>query len=188
VPRPFTAEPTCAELTPELAVTWRTTTPDAVQRQTWTVVDDDGARVTIEHAALDESGAPTGRAMQKSTSGEDLRDHASYPAAVAMRDRVHGVVTPLGALDGWLHRVRDDDGTVTGTFFAGASPGAPIFDRTFVGEEMVRERVQVARERALPDARERALPDARERALPDARERALPDARERALPDAGGGR
>lgn len=152
LPRPFTAEQICAELTPGLVVTWRITTPDGVDRQRWTVVDGDGERVTIEHSALDEAGAPTGQALRKSTSCADLRDHASYPAERAVRDRLQGVETPLGALDGWLYRVREEDGTVTGSFFADAYPGAPIFARAFVGEDMVREMVQVARERALPDA------------------------------------
>jgi hypothetical protein len=79
---------------------------------------------------------------------EELRLHARFPASRATRER-HERETSLGRLEGWLYKVRSEEG-VTEFFFADDLPGPPvIYGRQgegldgFIAEQVKREVVEL---------------------------------------------
>jgi hypothetical protein len=126
LPTPFTADEIRDEWIEGFQLVIERRSPSEERLERWTVIsaDEDGA--LIEYAEIDAFGAVTGVPTVRRSSWRELRDHASFPADRASRERVVRT-TPLGELDGWLYIVRDDEsGTVNQFFFASALPGAPV--------------------------------------------------------------
>lgn len=124
--RPFTAEQIRDEWVEGFRVVMRRSTPDAARLERWTVVGADRDRATIEFATIADDGTVIGEPVVQESTWEELRDHAAFPAADASREWVTRD-TALGAFDGWLYRVRDEEpGSVTEFFFVPEMPGAPI--------------------------------------------------------------
>lgn len=147
LPTPYSADEIRDEWVEGFTVEMLRTVPDGEVRERWAVVaaDDDG--VDIRFNALDADGQPAGEGVVRHSSWEELRDHASFPADRAERERSTRE-TPLGVLDGWLYTVHDPDaGTVTRFFFADSLPGAPVWmEVTRDGEpELTLEQVKRSR-------------------------------------------
>jgi hypothetical protein len=126
LPTPFSAEEIRDEWIEGFQLIIERRSPSEERLERWTVmnVDEDGA--VIEYAEIDAFGILCGEPIVKRSTWRELRDHASFPADRASRERVVRT-TPLGDLDGWLYTVRDDESsTVTQFFFASALPGAPV--------------------------------------------------------------
>jgi hypothetical protein len=147
---PFTAEEIRAAWVEGLQLSLNRTGPDGPELQRWTVVGADAEGVDIAYQSLDPSGAAGGQPVVQRSSWSELRDHASYPADRASRQRTRRE-TPLGTLEGWLYTVRDQEtGTVTELFFADELPGAPVEMITREDGEVVSKLQQVAREVLAP--------------------------------------
>lgn len=143
--RPFTAEQIRGEWVDGLRITIRKWSPEAEVFELWTVVQTDAEGVDIESAVLGESGVGVGEAVSHHSGWVELRDHASFPADRATRDRVTRE-TALGELDGWLYTVADPDGSRKSEFFFAESlPGAPVFVHVLQGGEVVEIFEQVER-------------------------------------------
>lgn len=148
---PFTAEQIRDEWIAGFTVTMRRSTAGETRLERWTVVAADAGGADIEFAAVDEGGAILGEPVTARSSWDELRDHASFGAATASRERATRE-TALGTLEGWVYRVAEEEpGTVNEFFFASSLPGAPVQMTTFEGGESVLDLEQVARFR--PDVR-----------------------------------
>ena len=124
--RPFTAEQIRDEMVEGLRVLLRRTTPDGEIVERWTVLEADGQSVAIEYAQLDGGSAVTGEPGVNRATWVELRDHATFPAASASRER-RVMETALGTHEGWFYRVESDDGdSIDEFFFADDYPGAPV--------------------------------------------------------------
>jgi hypothetical protein len=126
LPTPFTADEIRAEWIEGFQLVIGRRSPSEERLERWTVMsaDEDGA--LIEYAEIDPFGIVSGEPVVRRSTWRELRDHASFRADRASRERVVRI-TPLGELDGWLYTVRDlESGTVTEFFFAAAMPGAPV--------------------------------------------------------------
>lgn len=143
---PFTAEQIRSEWVEGLELTIHFEGPEGPSLQRWTVVGADADGVDIAYEGLDPSGAPEGQPVIERATWSQLRDHASYPAGQASRQRARRE-SGLGALDGWLYTVRDEEaGTVTELFFADRLPGPPVEMVTRRGDEQLARMRQTARE------------------------------------------
>lgn len=143
--RPFTADQIRAAWTPGLSLTLRRTTPEDEIFERWTVVGADAEAAEIEYATVDADGHVTGEPRVERSTWNELRDHATFPAAHStMEETVRD--TDLGMLDGWLYVVRDEQaGTVTEFFFARSLPGAPVQMRVSRDGAPVLELAQIER-------------------------------------------
>jgi hypothetical protein len=149
--QPFTADEIRDEWVPGLRLLIRRSSPDGEVLERWTVVaaDDDGA--DIEYAVLDEAGQVVGEPQVQRSGWAELRDHASFPAAISSREWITRS-TALGTFDGWLYSVQDDTiDTVNQFFFVPSMPGAPVYMRTVEGDDVVFELEQTARLRPDTD-------------------------------------
>lgn len=145
--RPFTAEQIRDEWVDGLRITIRKWAPEAEAYELWTVVQTDAEGVDIESVVLDDGGAAAGEAVSHRSGWIELRDHASFPADRATRERVSRE-TALGELDGWLYTVAGPDASRTSRFFFAESlPGAPVFVHVLQSGEVVEIFEQVARVR-----------------------------------------
>jgi hypothetical protein len=148
---PFTADQIRDEWVEGLEVKIRRWTPEAEAYEIWTVtgVDSEGAEITS--TLLGPGGDVVRGPESHRSTWTELRDHASFPSAVASRERVRRE-TPLGGLDGWLYTVQDpDSGAESELFFAETLPGAPVSVHVFRGGELVEIFEQVERERPVGD-------------------------------------
>lgn len=141
--RPFTAEQIRDEWLEGLRITIRKWTPEAEALELWTVVEADAEGVDIESVVLDDSGVGVGETVSHRSGWVELRDHASFPADRATRERVQRE-TALGKLDGWLYTVADASRT-SEFFFAESLPGAPVFVHVLLDGEVVEVFEQVER-------------------------------------------
>jgi hypothetical protein len=136
LPTPYTAE--------EIRDAWRvgfevTTRVRAAEGETysrtrvleWT---EEGFRMSEQ--AVDAAGASAGDEESfYSGTWVELRDHARFRTSSATRERVERD-TPLGRLEGWIYRVRSDDGE-SEFFFADGLPGPPVdYAKTRAGENV----------------------------------------------------
>jgi hypothetical protein len=145
--QPFSAEEIRDEWVEGFRVRIRRWTPAAEAFEQWTVVAADWEGVEIESVAVDAEGEVIGPPSRQRSSWGELRDHASFPADGATRQRVSRE-TPLGTREGWLYVVGNPAGsTVSEFFFAEALPGAPVFVHVLRDEELVEIFEQVERSR-----------------------------------------
>jgi hypothetical protein len=145
--RPFTAEQIRDEWTPGFRLVMRRSTPGETRLERWTVLAADAEGVEIEFAALADDGAVSGEPVVQRSTWLELRDHASFAAAGASREWTTRD-TALGALEGWLYRVREEGSeAVSEFFFVPGLPGAPVQMRTVEGEQTVFELEQIERSR-----------------------------------------
>jgi hypothetical protein len=126
LPTPFTADENRDEWIEGFQLVIQRRSPSEERLERWTVVraDEDGA--VIEYAEIDAYGNVSGEPTIQRSSWQELRDHASFPADHARRERVVRQ-TPLGEFEGWLYIVGDNEsGTTTQFFFVSELPGAPV--------------------------------------------------------------
>ncbi len=126
LPTPFTADEIRDEWIEGFQLVIQRRSPSGERLERWTVVkaDEDGA--VIEYVEIDVYGNVIGEPTIQRSSWQELRDHASFPADHASRERVVRQ-TPLGEFEGWLYIVGDNEaGTTTRLFFASELPGAPV--------------------------------------------------------------
>jgi hypothetical protein len=110
----------------------------------------------VRAGAVDSAGRPLGEQHDSPVTWEQLRQHASFPAARTTRERVHRDLA-LGSFDGWLYRVAGEDGTASEFFFGDATPGPPLqYGETREGQR-ISESEQISRGVAASEA-ERAQP------------------------------
>ena len=144
---PFTADEIREEWAEGLEITVRRWTASAEAFEQWTVVAADDAGVDIAAQSVDAEGAPLGAPAARHSTWVELRDHAAFPAHLAVRERTLRE-TALGRFEGWLYTI-DDPSTdgVTEYFFAESLPGAPLQVRVLRDGEVVEIFEQVERSR-----------------------------------------
>ena len=145
--RPFTSDEIREEWVAGLTILMQTQTGQGGALERWKVtsVDEEGA--DIEFSQVDRDGKPSGEPRLARSTWEDLRNHATFPAASATREEMT-LKTALGELDGWFYTVRDDvAGTQTEYFFAKTYPGAPVQMRVMSNGEPIMELAQIERQR-----------------------------------------
>jgi hypothetical protein len=129
----------------------RRTSPEETVVERWTVVAADETGAEIEYATIGDDGSVVGEPTVKRSTWVELRDHASFPAAVSSREWV-ALATQLGQFEGWLYRTADDGAsTVQEFFFVPELPGGPVRMRILEGDTTVFELEQTARLR--PESR-----------------------------------
>jgi hypothetical protein len=147
LPTPFTAEQLRDEWVPGLRVELHRWTPSDEAFERWRVVAADADSVEIETVRIDKEGAPVGEPETRRSRWTELRDHASYPASVASRQR-QTRSTKLGELEGWLYTLQDPKaGSTSELFFADSLPGAPVEMTVRSGDEIVFRLEQTEHER-----------------------------------------
>jgi hypothetical protein len=147
LPTPYSADEIRAEWVEGFTVEMLRTVPDGEVHERWTVVAADDGGVDIRFNALDADDQPAGEGVVRHSGWEELRDHASFPADRAERERSTRE-TPLGDLDGWLYTVHDPEaGSVTRFFFADSLPGAPVWMQVSADGEPQMTLEQVKRSR-----------------------------------------
>lgn len=147
LPQPFTAEQIRDEWVVGFRLSLLRTTPQGEARERWEVIAADDEAVEIRSTPIDAVGDTIAASTTARSTWEELRDHASFPAASSTVEEVERE-TALGKLAGLLYTVREDDvPTVSEYFFARDLPGAPVQLRTTRGEEVVFELEQIARSR-----------------------------------------
>lgn len=147
LPTPFTAEQIRDEWVEGFRLTVRRWAPDGERLERWRVVAADAAGVEIENAVVGVDGAVVGEPVTQRSGWTELRDHASFPAAVATRSRATRS-TALGELEGWVYAVAGPEAGMTRElFFADSLPGAPVQmtvrqdgEKVFTLEQLTRER------------------------------------------------
>jgi len=85
--------------------------------------DADGA--VVESGTADTEGRAQGPVSSSSSTWEEFRDHARFPAAGARRERAE-IQVPAGTYDCWNYVVVDPDGGVLRYWFADDEPGPPV--------------------------------------------------------------
>ena len=125
LPTPFTAEEIGNAWRPGYEMTMKIWTPDGETVSRTRVEGWSRQAIETSEQPLDESGSPTGEKSVSSSSWEDLRDHARFPAATTDRERATRITT-LGELEGWLYTVRGEEGGISEFFFADDFPGPPV--------------------------------------------------------------
>lgn len=109
----------------------------AVQR-VMAFVAGDAEHAVTESSMLTLSGEPLGEPVQSTATWAELRDHASFPAALTRREMTT-VTVPAGTFDVWRYTVRsgdDGDAAVSTFFFALDRPGPPVLLETETGGEV----------------------------------------------------
>lgn len=145
LPRPFTAEQIRDAWVEGLTLELRRVMQEGESRERWTVVSADAEGALIEFTPVDAQGQATGESRRQRSTWNELRDHATFPAATANRTEATRE-TALGQYDGWLYTVTDAaQGTVTELFFARALPGAPLEMKVTRAGRTVMEMTQVSR-------------------------------------------
>jgi hypothetical protein len=143
--RPFTADQIRDEMVEGLRVLLRRTSPDGEVVERWTVLEADGESVAIEYAELDGGSSVTGEPGVNRATWVELRDHATFPAGSASRER-RVMETALGTHEGWFYTVESDEGdSVDEFFFADDYPGAPLLVVSSRGGSEVARMEQFAR-------------------------------------------
>ncbi len=145
--RPFSSEQIRDEWVAGLTILMQTQAPQGGALERWVVLSTDEEGAEIEFTQVDQDGKPAGEPRLARSTWEDLRNHASFPAASATREELT-METALGELDGWLYKVRNDAaGTVTEYFFAKSLPGAPVMMRVMNNGQPVMQLAQIERQR-----------------------------------------
>lgn len=125
LPFPYSADEIRHAWQQGLVLTVETVSPQGTQRQRWTVRSADAEGADIEYANLTADGSVAGEPAVQRATWTELRDHATFAAATASRQKVQRK-TALGKLNGWLYTVVDEAaGTTTELFFADGMAGAP---------------------------------------------------------------
>lgn len=143
---PFTAEQIRDEWIEEFSLLMQKGSPSGGTLERWTVLAADEEGVEIEFAPVNHQGEAAGDPQRSRSTWEALRDHAAFPAALASREEAIRE-TPLGQLDGWLYKVRGEDGGETEYFFAKSLPGAPVQMRVTQDDTLILEMTQIERHR-----------------------------------------
>jgi hypothetical protein len=150
LPTPFTAEQIRDEWVEGFRLTMRRWALNGERLERWRVVTADADGVEIEIAVVDAEGVVAGEPTIGRSTWQELRDHASFPAAAATRSRVSRS-TALGELEGWRYTVTGPEAGMTSElFFADSLPGAPVQMTTWQAGEKVLELEQL--DRARPPA------------------------------------
>ncbi|MGF1467568.1 MAG: hypothetical protein ACFCGT_15695 [Sandaracinaceae bacterium] len=125
-PTPFRAEQIRAACPVGRSSVWALTTPDGTARQRVVFAAHTADGAVIESVALGPDGEPAGAAERGTATWEELRLHASYPAAhTTITDAT--VEVPAGTFATRLYTVVDPEaGTTTRAWFAPALPGPPV--------------------------------------------------------------
>lgn len=149
--RPFTAEQIRDEWVPGLRLLMRRSYPEETRVERWTVIAADNEGADIEYATIDDDGSVVGEPRVARSTWLELRDHASFPAAIATREWVFRS-TQLGEFEGWLYRVAEEGAATSQEFFfVPEMPGAPVVMRILEGDATVFELEQTARLRPQLD-------------------------------------
>ena len=129
----------------ELKIRRQTDGMEVLER--WRVVAADSDGATIESVVIDAAGEAVSEPRAQTSSWDELRDHAAFPADRVRREAVNRE-TALGAFDGRLYTVTDpESGTFSEYFFAEAFPGAPLVMRVIKDGEVVAQFEQIERGR-----------------------------------------
>jgi len=145
--RPFTADEIRGEWSEGLEIRIRNWSTEGEVFEIWNVVETDDDGCDIQSVTLDRDGNPAGEPALHRSGWVELRDHASFPADRATRERASRT-TGLGDLEGWLYTVPDPaSGRVSEFFFADSLPGAPVFVHVTLNGELVQVFEQVERTR-----------------------------------------
>lgn len=129
----------------ELKIRRQTDGMEVLER--WRVIAADADGATIESVVIDAAGTAVSEPRAQTSSWDELRDHAAFPADRVRREAVNRE-TALGAFDGRLYTVTDpESGTVSEYFFADAFPGAPLVMRVVKDGEVVAQFEQIERGR-----------------------------------------
>ena len=143
--RPFTAAEIADAMPAGTVIDMEQATPTARGGLRWTVVEADDDGCVIEYAALNDNGHAIALTQRKRHGWNELREHASYPAATSTVENDRRL-TPLGLLDGRLYTMNDPQkGTVTRVFFSPMYPGPPVWMEVTRGGSMVSTMQQTAR-------------------------------------------
>lgn len=149
LPTPYTAEQIRDHMPEGLVIVLEARQGEALLYQVrWEVLDTTTDRMQMS-TQVTRADAPETKVTD--TSGhawEDLRQHAAFPPGSATRTRTSRD-TELGRFEGWLYEVRrtteDGEVEVSRFFFADATPGAPLWMETVVGNQAPVVTVQVSR-------------------------------------------
>ena len=89
-------------------------------------------KATIQVKRMNAKGSLLARPETTTQTWEELRDHASFPAALTSRTK-ESVDTPAGRFDCWLYTIRRDQAgvpTIARFWFAFNRPGPPVIYET----------------------------------------------------------
>ena len=134
LPTPYTAEQIRDAWQVGFEVTTRTQTVDGLAYSRTKVLEWSEEGFRMSDRAVSEGGTPLDDVVSYySGTWAELRDHARFPVATTARQRLNRD-TPLGNLEGWLYRVRGEDGE-SEFFFADGLPGPPVVYRKSIGDK-----------------------------------------------------
>ena len=95
-----------------------------LQRIEFADVDAAGCAIVVRPMTADRE--PIDPPIRRRATWDELKSHASYPAARTKVTETQ-VVVPAGTFDAWLYTVTEDNGrSVTRAYFAKKLPGAPV--------------------------------------------------------------
>lgn len=135
LPTPYSAEQIRDAWKLGMQVVTRYTTPEGVSFSRAVVTAWSAEKVSMTDQAIDERGGANGELAAFEATWTELRDHALFLTSKASRERATRK-TPLGALDGWLYQVEEEDGD-SEFFFPDRYPGAPfIYAKNRDGEQI----------------------------------------------------
>jgi hypothetical protein len=129
LPTPYTAEQIRDAWQPGFRVEMRSAEAGVTTLQRMTVVSATPETVTIRSESLRADGEPSEPARESTAKWTELRDHASFPATKATRERAE-CHSQLGAMPGWRYAVALADGGALTMCFADATPGPPVEHET----------------------------------------------------------
>ncbi len=144
LPTPYRAEQIRDAFQEGLEIVTKTWTPHGQSLSVMRVKAADDEEMTFSNRLLDEAWRPVGHPTEGTSSWIELRDHASFPAATARRER-RTLFTALGRLEGWLYRVESAEGDSTSLFFADDHPGPPVLYESREGDQVVSRAEQLRR-------------------------------------------
>jgi len=125
LPTPYTAEQIRDAWQPGFQLEMRSSEAGVATVQRLTVVSATPETVTIRSESLGENGEAREPARESSAKWAELRDHASFEATKATRERAE-CHSRLGSLPGWRYATTTASGDALTLCFADATPGPPV--------------------------------------------------------------
>lgn len=129
LPTPYSAEQIREAWRPGFRVEMRTIESGAETRSRMTVIAATAEAGTIRAEQLGASGEVSEPPREFTTKWSELRDHASFEAAKATRERAE-CHSQLGAMLGWRYSTTSENGDALSMCFADATPGPPVEHET----------------------------------------------------------
>jgi hypothetical protein len=145
LPTPFTADEIRAAWRPGTQIVFRIRDGEATTRQRWTVTGADDSGGTTRFDTLDGDGEVLGASSEAGSTWAELRDHAAFERASTVHT-TEMLDSPLGPLHCQRFDVSGADERISRFWFSPAHPGPPVLMQVVVGDAVVYEMAQVARE------------------------------------------